>query len=67
MAIEFYNVKKKKKVSIDESDIEKKTYERETKAGKKQNARMFAQTSLSAYKTSNLTDKVRFYEFIDCV
>jgi hypothetical protein len=36
MAIEFYNLKKKKKVSIDESDIEKKTYERETKAGKKQ-------------------------------
>ena len=28
--------KKKKKVSIDESDIEKKTYERETKEGKKQ-------------------------------
>jgi len=36
MAIEFYNVKKKKKVSIDEYDIEKKPYERETKAGKKQ-------------------------------
>ena len=36
MAVEFYNVKKKKKVSIDESSIEKVTYERETKAGKKQ-------------------------------
>ena len=36
MAIEFYNVKKRTKVSIDESKIEKKTYERETKAGKKQ-------------------------------
>ena len=36
MAIEFYNVKKKKKVQIDESSIEKVTYERETKTGKKQ-------------------------------
>lgn len=36
MAIEFYNVRKRKKVSIDEANIEKKTYERETKDGKKQ-------------------------------
>ncbi|RAP26960.1 hypothetical protein DID78_06465 [Candidatus Marinamargulisbacteria bacterium SCGC AG-343-D04] len=28
MAIEFYNVKKKKKVSINEDDVKKKTYER---------------------------------------
>lgn len=33
--IEFYNVKKKSKVKINESDIEKKTYERVTKSGKK--------------------------------
>lgn len=32
--IEFYNVKKKNKVSIDESKVEKKTYERVTKSGK---------------------------------
>ena len=36
MAIEFYNVKKKKKVSIEESSIEKVKYERETKSGSKQ-------------------------------
>lgn len=36
MAIEFYNVKKKKKVSIDEKNVEKVTYERETKSGTKQ-------------------------------
>ena len=33
--IEFYNVKKKTKVQVSESDVEKKTYERITKAGKK--------------------------------
>ena len=33
--IEFYNVKKKSKVKINESDVEKKTYERTTKSGKK--------------------------------
>jgi len=32
--IEFYNVKKKTKVQISESDVEKKTYERTSKAGK---------------------------------
>ena len=33
--IEFYNVRKKAKVSIDESKVEKKTYEKVSKAGKK--------------------------------
>ena len=33
MAIEFYNVKKRKKVSIDDSSIEKVTYDRELKDG----------------------------------
>ena len=32
MAIEFYNVKKRKKVSIDESTIQKKEYVRDTAA-----------------------------------
>ncbi|RAP28962.1 hypothetical protein DID78_04240 [Candidatus Marinamargulisbacteria bacterium SCGC AG-343-D04] len=36
MSIEFYNVKKKKKVSIDESKVEKVKYERETKSGSTQ-------------------------------
>ena len=31
--IEFYNVKKKKKVQIDESNVEKHSYERVTKTG----------------------------------
>ena len=33
MAIEFYNVKKRKKVSIGESDITKVEYKRETSKG----------------------------------
>ena len=33
MAIEFYNVKKRKKVSIQESDIKKVEYKRETTKG----------------------------------
>jgi|TARA_B100000809_G_C14631216_1_gene348633 hypothetical protein len=36
MAIQFYNVKKREKVSIDESAVKKVTYDRVTKAGKKQ-------------------------------
>ena len=32
--IQFYNVKKKAKVSISESDVEKHVYERELKNGK---------------------------------
>ena len=33
MAIEFYNVKKRKKVQINESEISKKEYPRETSKG----------------------------------
>ena len=33
MAIEFYNVKKRKKVSIDESKIKKAKYDRQLKDG----------------------------------
>ena len=33
MAIEFYNVKKRKKVSINESEIKKVEYKRETTKG----------------------------------
>ena len=36
MAIEFYNVKKRKKVQIDASSIEKVTYDRELKDGSTQ-------------------------------
>lgn len=32
--IEFYNVKKKKKVSIDEASVAKHSYEKTTKTGK---------------------------------
>lgn len=32
--IEFYNVKKKKKVSIDEASVTKHSYEKTTKTGK---------------------------------
>jgi hypothetical protein len=33
MAIEFYNVKKRKKVKIEESNVTKVTYERKTSSG----------------------------------
>jgi|SRR5689334_3139349 hypothetical protein len=36
MAIEFYDVKKREKVQIDESDVTKTTYERQGKDGKTQ-------------------------------
>lgn len=36
MAVEFYDVKEGKKVSIDEADITKKIYTRTTKTGKEQ-------------------------------
>lgn len=36
MAVEFYNVKKREKVSIDDSAIEKVKYEREAKDGSTQ-------------------------------
>ena len=36
MAKEFYNVKKKKKVSISDDKIEKVKYERKTKSGETQ-------------------------------
>jgi len=36
MAIEFYNVKKRKKVSINESDVEKVKYDRTLKDGSTQ-------------------------------
>ena len=36
MAVEFYNVKKKKKVSIDKSSIKKTKYERKLKDGSMQ-------------------------------
>jgi len=32
--IEFYNVKKKKKVNVDPSNVSKHVYEKKTKAGK---------------------------------
>lgn len=35
-AIQFYDVKNRTKVDVDSSEVEKVTYERETKDGKKQ-------------------------------
>ena len=32
--VEFYNVKKRKKVTVSSSDVKKVTYERDTKSGK---------------------------------
>lgn len=36
MTIQFFNVKTKKKVDIDEKDVKKTKYERQTKEGKTQ-------------------------------
>ena len=58
--IEFYNVKKKTKVSIDESKIEKKTYERTSKAGKKTVRYAFAAIDDDGTKLTKFCSKEAF-------
>ena len=61
--IEFYNVKKRKKVSIDEKDIKKVQYERELKDGKTQIRYAFKAvdddgTNLTKFANKESWDKV---------
>tara|TARA_A100001011_G_C13653306_1_gene572533 strand:+ start:212 stop:418 length:207 start_codon:yes stop_codon:yes gene_type:complete len=44
MAIEFYNVKKREKVSIDEGSVKKKEYQRKLKDGSTQTRYAFRAT-----------------------
>ena len=57
MAIEFYSVKHRKKVQVDESEVEKKTYERETSKGKQTRYGLQAQTEVEG-------DKVKLTKFV---
>lgn len=57
MAIEFYSVKHRKKVQVDESEIEKKTFERETSKGKQTRYGLQAQTTVDG-------DSVKLTKFV---
>ena len=60
MAIEFYNVKKRKKVDIDESKIEKVTYDRELKDGSTQTRYAFKAQDDDGTKLTKFCSKVDF-------
>ena len=55
--MEFYSVKHRKKVQVDESEIEKKTYERETSKGKQVRYGLQAQTTVDG-------DQVKLTKFV---
>jgi hypothetical protein len=57
LAIEFYSVKHRRKVSVDESQVEKKTYERETAKGTQLRYALQAQTTVDG-------DSVKLTKFV---
>ena len=57
MAIEFYSVKHRKKVSVDESDVKGKTYERKTSKGTQTRYALQAETTVEG-------DKVKLTKFV---
>jgi hypothetical protein len=57
MAIEFYSVKHRRKVQVDESEVEKKTYERETSKGTQTRYALQAETTVDG-------DKVKLTKFV---
>ena len=57
MAIEFYSVKHRKKVQVDESEIQKRTFERETSKGKQTRYGLQAETTVDG-------DKVKLTKFV---
>ena len=57
MAIEFYSVKHRRKVQVDESDIEKKTFERETSKGTQTRYGLQANTKVDG-------DQVKLTKFV---
>jgi hypothetical protein len=60
MAIQFYNVKKRKKVDIDESKVEKVTYERELKDGSTQTRYAFKAQDDDGTKLTKFCSKADF-------
>jgi hypothetical protein len=57
MAIEFYSVKHRRKVQVPESDIEKKTFERETSKGTQTRYGLQANTKVDG-------DQVKLTKFV---
>ena len=57
MAIEFYSVKHRRKVQVDESEVEKKTYGRETSKGVQTRYALQAQTTVDG-------DSVKLTKFV---
>jgi hypothetical protein len=57
MPVEFYSVKHKRKVSVDESEIEKRTYERETSKGTQTRYALQAETTVDG-------DRVKLTKFV---
>jgi hypothetical protein len=60
VAIEFYDVKEGKKVSIDESNVTKKVYTRTTKAGKEQQRHAFRGKTSDGRNLTRFVSKVDF-------
>ena len=58
--IEFYNVKKKAKVSINESEVEKHIYERKLKNGSIQNRYAFKAVDEDGTKLTKFCSKADF-------
>jgi hypothetical protein len=57
MAIEFYSVKHRKKVQVDESEVQKKTYERQTSKGTQTRYALQAETNVDG-------DRVKLTKFV---
>jgi hypothetical protein len=57
MAIEFYSVKHRRKVQVDESEVQKKTYERETSKGTQTRYAFQAETTVDG-------DRVKLTKFV---
>ncbi len=57
MGIEFYSVKHRRKVQVDESEVQKKTYDRETSKGKQTRYALQAQTTVDG-------DSVKLTKFV---
>ena len=57
MSVEFYSVKHRRKVQVDEGEIEKKTYERETSKGTQTRYAFSAQTNVDG-------DQVKLTKFV---
>jgi hypothetical protein len=57
MPIEFYSVKHRRKVQVPESDVQKKTYERETSKGTQTRYAFQAETTVDG-------DRVKLTKFV---